>query len=141
MGLRRVRPTPRSMQQRRGGCSLVDEHQLLRVEVGLALEPCLALRQDVGRPCSQACAKLLPGLTPVVTLLRLGREEVSDGIRIMNERALWVWGLVTLLTCALTAGCSSSSGGGSGSKPNNTYIILPSGETVPAQTTTTPPPR
>ena len=31
-----------------GGCSLVDEHQLLRVEVGLALEPCLALRQDVG---------------------------------------------------------------------------------------------
>ena len=31
-----------------GGCSLVDEHQLLWGEVGLALEPCLALRQDVG---------------------------------------------------------------------------------------------
>src|ERR1700712_2671566 len=31
-----------------GGCRLVDEHQLLWVEIGLALKPRLAPRQDVG---------------------------------------------------------------------------------------------
>jgi hypothetical protein len=59
----------------------------------------------------------------------------------MNTRAFRPWGLVALLLCGLTAGCSSSSGGGSGAKPNATYIIMPNGDTVPAQTTTAPPPR
>ena len=50
-----------------GGCRLVDEYQLLRVEVRLALEPCLALRQDVG-------AILLAGMRGLfLSVIRLSR--------------------------------------------------------------------